>query len=291
MVSVIIATYRREKPLFNALNSLTEQTYKDFEVVLVDDNADVDWNAKVESIILDFKDKLQINYIKNETNQGSAETRNIGIFSSRGDYITFLDDDDLYLPDKIKNQLELMLENNADYSLMNLSLYNEDETISEIRKRDYLLTEEADNLLLCHLKYHMTGTDTMMFRKEYILSFGGFEAINVGDEFYLMLKAIENNGKFVYCESCDVKAYVHTGEGGLSSGQQKIDGENKLYEFKKHYFSKLTNKDKRYIKMRHFAVLAFAYRRLDKRFDYLLNGFKAVFIAPFQCIKMIKGLR
>lgn len=165
MVSVVIATYKRDKSLANALNSLVEQTYKDFEVVVVDDNANVEWNEKVNAIVESFSSRLRINYIQNEKNQGSARTRNIGIDASKGEYITFLDDDDLYLPNKIEVQVEQMIKANADYSLMNLALYNDDESLSEIRKRDYLSTVESKNLVICHLKYHMTGTDTMMFKK------------------------------------------------------------------------------------------------------------------------------
>lgn len=292
MVSVIIATFRREQSLFNALESLTRQIHKSFEVVVVDDNANSEWNKKVESLLFHFRDKLQINYIQNQTNQGSAKTRNIGIEASNGEYITFLDDDDIYLPNKIEIQVEQMIKENADFSLMNLSLYNEDESLSEIRKRDYLLTEEGKDLLLCHLKYHMTGTDTMMFKKEYLMSFGGFESIDVGDEFYLMMKAIENKGKFVYCDSCDVKAYVHTGENeGLSSGQKKIDGENRLFEFKRKYLENLKAKDKRYIKMRHYAVLAFAYKRNHKTIKFFFYGLKSFLISPIQCLKLLKGIK
>ena len=291
MVSVVIATYKREEPLRNALESLTKQTFKDFEVVVVDDNANIEWNSKVNAIVDQFKSILSINYIQNIENQGSAKTRNIGINSSKGEYVTFLDDDDLYLPEKIKNQVELMIRENADYSLMNLALYNEDETLSEIRKRDYLLTDEASNLLLCHLKYHMTGTDTMMFRKNYLLSFGGFEAIDVGDEFYLMMKAIEAKGKFTYCNTIDVKAYVHTGEGGLSSGQQKIDGENKLYFYKKKCFANLKAKDRRYIRMRHFAVLAFAYKRIRRPIKYTKFAFLSFVSSPIQCMNLLMTIK
>ena len=292
MVSVVVATFRRDQSLYNALESLTTQTYKDFEVVVVDDNADKEWNKKVESIVSFFASRLQIKYIQNQINLGSAKTRNVGIEASKGEYITFLDDDDLYLPNKIKTQTEQIIKEKANYSLMNLSLYNEDDTLSEIRKRDYLLTEEGKDLLVCHLKYHMTGTDTMMFRKDYLVSFGCFESIDVGDEFYLMMKAIENNGKFVYCESCDVKAYVHTGENeGLSSGQKKIDGENNLFNFKKKYLKNLKAKDKRYIKMRHYAVLSFAYKRSHKFCGFVFNGFKSFFSAPLQCLKLLKGIK
>ena len=287
-VSVIIATYRRDRSLHNAIKSLTTQTYKDFEIVIVDDNANKEWNDKVEAIISEFTDELDLKYIKNVDNQGSAKTRNIGIKESDGEYITFLDDDDLYLPNKIEKQVERMISEDADYSLMNLSLYNEDETLAEIRKRDYLFTSESKDLMLCHLKYHMTGTDTMMFKKEYLVSFGGFEAIDVGDEFYLMMKAIEHNGKFVYCDACEVKAYVHTGEGGLSSGKKKIDGENNLYKYKKNYFKSLNFSNRRYIRMRHYSVLAFAYKRKGNLIAFVLNGVIALIIAPIHCVNLLR---
>ena len=290
-VSVIIATYRRDTSLAGALQSLTEQTFKDFEVVVVDDNADKIWNEKAEKIVSDFRLNLNVVYIKNPTNLGSARSRNVGIEASKGDYVTFLDDDDLYLPNKINVQLEKMLETNADFSLTNLSLYNEDETLSEIRTRPYLLTDESKNLLLCHLKYSMTGTDTIMFKRDYLLSFGGFEAIDVGDEFYLMLKAIKQGGTFVFCDTCDVKAYVHKGDGGLSSGKGKIIGEKRIYNFKKQYFKEIKPKERRYIRMRHFAVMAFAYKRSGKPIAFMFNGALSVASAPVQCVKMLSGLK
>jgi glycosyltransferase involved in cell wall biosynthesis len=289
MVSVIIATYRRDQSLFNALNSLLSQTYHDFEVVLVDDNADNEWNEKVKTIVSFFCTKLQIRYIQNEYNQGSAKTRNIGIMESKGEYITFLDDDDLYQPNKIEVQVNQMRSEEADYSLMNLALYNDDESLSEIRKRDYLLTDESNDLILCHLKYHMTGTDTMMFRKKYLTSFGGFEAIDVGDEFYLMMKAIKAGGRFVYCNSCEVKAYVHTGEGGLSSGMKKIEGEKKLYAYKKTFFKGISSSNKRFIKMRHYAVIAFAHLRLNHYILFIWNGCLSFIISPKNCISLLRG--
>lgn len=291
MVSVVIATYRREQSLSNALASLVEQTYKDFEVVIVDDNADSSWNKKVEAIIAVFEPLLKIKYIQNSSNQGSAKTRNIGIAESNGEFITFLDDDDLYLPEKIEVQVKQMIKERSDYSLMNLSLYNDDETLSEVRNRDYLLTDESRDLMLCHLKYHMTGTDTMMFKRKYLSSFGGFEAIDVGDEFYLMTKAIEKNGRFSYCESCAVKAYVHTGDGGLSSGQQKIDGENSLYVFKKRFFPNLSLKNRRYIRMRHYAVLAFAFKRKGSFLRFIISGAFSFFSSPVQCLRLLKNLK
>ena len=79
LVSVIIATYKRDKSLVSALQSLTTQTYKNFEVVVVDDSADINWNIKVKEILDNFTNLLSINYVINKDNMGSASSRNIGI--------------------------------------------------------------------------------------------------------------------------------------------------------------------------------------------------------------------
>lgn len=286
-VSVIVATYRRHHELIRALDSLANQTFKNFEVIVVDDNGIEEWNRKVSDAIQYFKSQtdIPIHLITNSPNLGSAQARNKGIEAACGNYITFLDDDDFYLPEKIEHQYNETKKEKADFSLTDLGLYNEDDSISEIRRRTYI--NSGEDLLTCHIKYHMTGTDTMMFKREYLLKIGGFDPINVGDEFYLMLKAINGGGLFAYVPVNDVKAYVHTGDGGLSSGQSKIDGENALYEFKGKYFKKLRKKDIQYIKMRHHAVLAFAYIRLNKWGGFFVNAAQAFFYSPIELIKLV----
>ena len=288
LVSVVVATYRRDNDLKRALESLAKQSYSNIEIVLVDDNADSEWNSKVSLIVEDFKKnypQILLNYIVNNPNQGSAKTRNIGIESSNGEYVTFLDDDDLYLQDKIKNQAEFMINGDYDYSITDLDLYNENDKLIDRRKRSYIKDTTSESLFVYHFKFHMTGTDTMMFKKEYLMKIGGFAPIDVGDEFYLMQRAIEGGGKFGYLPCCDIKAYVHTGEDtGVSSGQGKIDGEKTLFEHKKEYFDKLDRKSQRFIKMRHYAVIAFAYLRMRKYFSTSKCCFMSFISSPIQCV-------
>ena len=104
-VSVVIATYKRDEELKRALESLIGQTYKGFEVVLVDDSDDAQWQKKVEEIVKQAEPFLNIKLIINTSNLGSAASRNKGIENSSGEYITFLDDDDVYMPEKIERQL------------------------------------------------------------------------------------------------------------------------------------------------------------------------------------------
>lgn len=286
-VSVIIATYRRETSLKRALESLVNQTYKSTEIIVVDDNADSGWNKKVEDIINEMNLLHPIVYIKNEINKGSAETRNIGVRAASGEYITFLDDDDIYLPNKVKSQVEHMIENNSDYSITDLDLYDENERLIEKRTRKYIKDNNKENLLRYHLMHHITGTDTLMFKKDYLLDIGGFPPINVGDEFYLMQKAIEASGTFSYLPLCNVQAYVHTETDGLSSGESKIKGENALYEYKKKYFSHLSNKEIRYIKMRHYAVLAFAEVRKKNTIGFIKYAVVSFINSPSQCVNLV----
>lgn len=288
LVSVVIATYRREESLEKAIMSVINQTYSNVEIIIVDDNSNEKWNDKVDKIIEKCRAATEtpIMYIKNEHNMGSARTRNIGIDNASGEYITFLDDDDIYLPYKIEYQVQDMIKNNADYAITDLFLYYEDGALCEKRIRFYL-SQGYDDLLLKHFKYHITGTDTMMFKKEYLLRIGGFEPIDVGDEFYLMCKAIKNRGKFTYLARSDVKAYVHSYTNGLSSGTSKRAGENKLFEYKKRYFAQMDRNSQRYIKMRHHAVIAFSYLREKEYVDFGIESIKSLYASPIDAVKLI----
>ena len=285
-VSVIVPTFRREESLKKALESLLNQTIKPDEIIIVDDNGDSCWSGKVDRIVNLFNDESII-LIKNEKNIGSSLSRNIGIEASSGEFISFLDDDDVYLTNKIENQVNLMVENDADYSMGNLLLLNENEQIVEFRDKSFLLDLNDNDLFKYHLKYHLTGTDTMMFRRSYLISIGGFDPIDIGDEFYLMAKAIKGGGKFVFNNNCNIKAYIHKGDNGLSSGIKKINGEKALFEYKKNYFTFLDRKDIQYIKMRHHAVLAYAYWRINKIHSFLLEGLLSMLSDPIACIKLL----
>ena len=290
LVSVVVATYRREGDLGRALESLAAQTYPSVEIVLVDDNSDPEWNGKVSRIVNAFRaghPAMSLTYIANSENQGSAEVRNTGITVAKGAYITFLDDDDIYLPEKIEKQVGFMESGGYDYSITDLILYSENGKEIDRRIRTYISDTSVSALRRAHLKHHMTGTDTMMFRAEYLKEIGGFAPIDVGDEFYLMQRAIEGGGKFGYLPGCDIKAYVHTGEGGLSSGDRKIAGENALFAYKKTFFPKLTKKDIRYIKMRHYAVIAYAELRRKAFSRFVSNAMRAFLVSPLQFIMMI----
>jgi len=97
MISVIISTYKRPERLKRAIESVLNQTFKDFEVIIVDDNS----KDNTEEVVKSFKD-ARIKYIKRTKNFGcDTRPKNEGILASKGEYIAFLDDDNTYRPDHL----------------------------------------------------------------------------------------------------------------------------------------------------------------------------------------------
>lgn len=128
LVSVITPVYNGEKYVAETIKSVLEQTYKNFELVIVDD-ASTDDTVR---IISEFKKKdSRIRLIKLESNQGAAVARNTAIENSNGQFIAFLDSDDLWLPEKLEKQLNYMLDNDIAFSFTKYVRIKEDGTLTK----------------------------------------------------------------------------------------------------------------------------------------------------------------
>lgn len=105
LISIIIPTFNSEKFIKESLDSAINQTYRNIEIIIIDDNS----TDKTESLIKNFKwENTAYIYIKNKFNIGAASSRNIGIRVAKGEYIAFLDSDDKWLPEKLEKQLDFM---------------------------------------------------------------------------------------------------------------------------------------------------------------------------------------
>ncbi len=102
LVSIIMPTYNRAYCLDNAVGSIQQQTYKNWELIIVDDNSSDNTEVKIQEYqVLDDR----IIYKKLRQNVGASEARNVGMKMATGHYITFLDSDDEYLKFKIEKQI------------------------------------------------------------------------------------------------------------------------------------------------------------------------------------------
>lgn len=289
LVSVVIPTYRRPKELLSrAVLSVCNQTYKNLEIIIVDDStADYPQRDEVARYIRSVNDE-RIIYLQNEKNCGGSLSRNRGIFASKGAYITFLDDDDEYKPHKVARQVRFMEENACDLSLSEMIMYAEDGSVVDYRDYKDLKDFSKEGLMRYHLTKQLTGTPTFMFRAEKLKQIGGFDDAKMGQEFYLMAKSIQNGLKVGYLPVCDVKVYKHSGEN-ISSGINKINGQNAVYRYKKQFFREISPADRRFIRFRHYAVMVVAYKRNGMYLKMLMAGMTALVCAPVIFVKEVSG--
>jgi glycosyltransferase involved in cell wall biosynthesis len=173
LVSVIVRTYKRPQVLRETLQSLRDQTYKEFEVILIEDGP----NTAEDMIINEFKD-LSIVYHAFGENKGRTKAGNFGLELAKGKYINFLDDDDLFLP----NHLEILvqsLQNNRNYQVAYSIAYRIPTKITSINpykykeKRPIIEKQPFNRAFLFQSNYF--PIQSILFERSIYLDEGGFD--------------------------------------------------------------------------------------------------------------------
>lgn len=160
MISVVIPTYNREKTIKKAVDSVLSQTYKDIELIVVDDCS----NDKTGEIISKIND-VRLRYIRLEKNSGANYARNIGIFEANGEYIAFQDSDDVWRKEKLERELEYLVENDCDVVFCSmLQHHNDRKDIRFPRIND----SDKKNLARRVLFGNIMSTQTILAKKELI---------------------------------------------------------------------------------------------------------------------------
>lgn len=154
-VSVVIPTFNSSSTLGRALQSIVEQDYSPLEVILVDDCSSEEEISRMKEIIRSFQPRLDVQFVLNTKKSNASATRNQGARLATGEWVAFLDSDDLMLPNKISEQVHFMEVNNADVSFHQIyrselgSEYVEDNVFpkldfdTETRVSDYLLADDG----------------------------------------------------------------------------------------------------------------------------------------------------
>ncbi len=117
-ISVIISTYNRGNIIENSITSVLNQTYKNLEVIIIDDGS----TDNTKEIIDKFEDK-RLKYIKIKENLGAPNARNIGIKEATGRYISFQDSDDLFYPNKLELQINNMFNQNSHLDFCKIKVF------------------------------------------------------------------------------------------------------------------------------------------------------------------------
>lgn len=158
LVSVIIPFFNRIKDVEKAIQTVLNQTHKNYEIILINDNS----TDNIEEIRKIVKNIDRITLINLDKNSGPANARNEGIKIAKGEYIAFLDSDDEYLPEKITKQLKEMLITNA---VMSHTSYIRKMSGEEIVVNSGVDTGNIKRNLIYNCKI---ATPTVMLKKSYI---------------------------------------------------------------------------------------------------------------------------
>lgn len=234
LFSIIIPTFNRPNSLKKALSSISQQTFKNFEVIVINDG-----KKDVSKILEGFNDTLNYKLATHLKNMERSFSRNEGIFLSTGKYILFLDDDDIYYP----NHLETLVENLSDkypilYTDANRALYYSANGKHVLANKyvPYSMDYSRNNLLIGNI----SPINCFCIEKKLLEEVGLFsEIINVLEDWELLLR-LSHKAKFKHLKiiTCEVSWYSENSIIKSSKANELETVRNWIY---KKYYEEIEN--------------------------------------------------
>ncbi|MEK0290651.1 glycosyltransferase family 2 protein [Caldifermentibacillus hisashii] len=252
LISVIIPTYNRGHMIHVSIESVINQSYKNLELIIVDDNSEDNTKEIVEEYMK--KDK-RIKYIKHDVNKGGAAARNTGIFNATGDYIAFLDSDDEWYPKKLEKQIKVIQENNnidlvfTAYKVM--EKYSNKLIGYHKIKKNYRLSQLYKNNFL-------GSTSSLLIKKQKLIEVNGFDdKLKSCQDWDLYLKCCDSSNFYVIDEPL-LTQYYH--------GNRISNNNDAIIQGHKAIIKKILRilQRKKYPKMETNMILSELYLRMSK---------------------------
>ena len=184
LVSIILPYYKKIDYIRKTLDSIDRQTYKNYELIIIYDDKDLtDFHILTEIT----KKNPKVKIIKNIKNMGAGYSRNIGIKNSHGEFIAFIDADDLWHKQKIGKQIAFMNNNDIDFSFSNYKKKFPNKIVEVKYKKESI--EYKDLLKSC-----VIGLSTVMIKKN-IINYNLFPNLKTQEDFVAWLKITKKNYK------------------------------------------------------------------------------------------------
>lgn len=299
MISVIIPTYNRCTLLLKSVKSVLKQSYKNIEVIVIDDCS----TDKTKEYIRKIKDD-RLKYIRLRKNHGACYARNVGIRKSKGEYIAFQDSDDVFLKNKLEVQLNNMIKKGSDMDFCKLHVI-----IGDYRWE--FPNEEQDNKIrsskiLNELCYgNLISTQAILVKRKVLNAVMFDESLPRFQDYDLVLR-IARDYKISYTRTALCEVYRQ--DDSISSSNEKLKvacikmlkKDYKLTKKQKEIFENtlvywLTKKEidnrllieDKYNNLKHehdklkdsFDRLDFKYNDINNRYNNLVNSKRLKFIS------------
>ena len=188
-IDIIMPNYNSDKYLSKTIESVLNQTFKNWKLIIVDDNS----NYETKQVLKKYENHTNINIIWLKKNMQAAYCRNLAIKNSKSDYIAFLDSDDIWKKDKLLKQLHFMIINNYDFTYTNYMAFidgDNKKNLKEILPPKHFSFEQF-------IKNTSIGTSTMIIKRSTI---GDIQFINTKIcEDYFFKCQILKKVNYAYC--------------------------------------------------------------------------------------------
>lgn len=242
LVSVIIPTYTRPVSLKRCIGSVMDQTYKNIEIIVVDDNdPDTDARRETEQIMQTFADIHNITYLKHDHNKNGSAARNTGWRHSRGKYITFIDDDDVMAPTRIAKLVECMEQLDDSWGACYtgyriIKEHGDPQISSETRSGDCYVAALMRTMFIC-------GGSNLFLRKSVVDEVNGFDETFIRNQDIEFLVRVSEIYKLAYVNEVLLTIYQEGVRTERTFAQLESISEHYLSKFKDR-IERLEPKDK-----------------------------------------------
>jgi teichuronic acid biosynthesis glycosyltransferase TuaG len=215
LVSVIMPAYNAEKYIAEAIHSVTEQTYKAWELIVVDDGS----TDNTASLIKEYAGKdNRIRYI-HQDNGRQGKARNNGLKQAGGEYIAFLDADDLWMPEKLSLQVDIMLTQKVDLTFSDAYVF-EDKPVFEKKMNTTASYYQGEEAIHKFLFFNHIPILTVLVSKAAIDKVKGFSEIEgISEDYHLWIRLLIDGNSFLGIVSPLAHYRVH--HLSASSGESK----------------------------------------------------------------------
>lgn len=195
-LSIIISVYNTEKYVEKCIDSIVNQTYKNIEIIIIDDGS----TDNSRKLLLKYQKNKNVKLILNDENHGLAYSRNIGMETATGDYLGFIDSDDFIAPDYFEKLMSAIVDDNADVAICDFKLiYDDHEDIS-------ICCDGAVNAKNIVNNGLAASCCNKVFKKDLITKYQ-FEVGKINEDIAVVIPAIVHAKKITYVPNCYYNYY------------------------------------------------------------------------------------
>ena len=221
LVSIIIPYYKKKESILKTINSVLNQSYSQFEIIIIYDDENLSDLNYLDKL---FKSEKKIKIIKNSRNIGAGFSRNKGIENAKGDFIAFIDADDIWKKNKLENQINFMIKEKLEFSHTSYEIIDKnDKVLGKRISRNFIKVD--DLIKSCDI-----GLSTVIFRKKIIDDQTKFPNLKTKEDFVLWIKILQKN-IFITSLNETLTSWRKIDNSLSSSTIQKLSDAFKVYNY------------------------------------------------------------